>query len=163
MSQYGGIPHLAERLNVLFARVPRPGGTGQPYSNELAADELHNLGVSVTGTYLSQLRSGRRDNPSAKLLAAIADLFQVPISYFFDAQASPDPSTGSGNGKDRRIREIVAQAADVSDAGIASLEAILQQIRQIEGLNEAPPPIRERPSLPHQARQARETADHAVR
>jgi len=132
----GGLPRLADRLNVLFARVPRRGGT-QPYSNDGAAEELSSAGVSVTGAYLSQLRSGKRNNPSARLLAAIADLFEVPVTYFFDAdqaasiEAQLDTLAALRNAG---VRGIVTRTAGVSDAGIANLAAILEQLRQMEGL-----------------------------
>ena len=133
----GGLPHLAERLNVLFARIPRRGGT-QPYSNERAAEELAAAGISVTGTYLSQLRSGRRNNPSARLLAGIAELFEVPIGYFFDAEQAAkveeqlDALVAMRNS---RVRGILARTAGVSEAGIANLSAALDHIRHIERLN----------------------------
>lgn len=133
-----GIPHLADRLNVLFGRVPRRGGS-QPYSNERAAEELGVAGVSVTGTYLSQLRSGKRSNPSAKLLMGIADLFDVPITYFFDEdqaakiEAQLDALAALRNAG---VRGIVARAVGVSDVGIANLGGVLEQIRRIEGLPE---------------------------
>lgn len=131
----GGVPHLADRLNALFARVPQPGST-HLYSNERAAKELSAKGVKVTGTHLSLLRSGKRNNPSARLLAAIADLFDVPLTYFFDEHqaatinAELDLLAGL---RDTQVRGILARAAGLSDSGRASLGAILDQIRQMEG------------------------------
>ena len=78
-----GIPGLAEKLNRLFLTVPAVTRTGL-YSNDSAAAALAERGVTVTGTHLSHLRTGRRDNPSARLLAGLADLFGLPIDYFFD-------------------------------------------------------------------------------
>lgn len=133
-----GIPHLAGRLNTLFARVPRRGG-GQLYSNERAAEELSAAGIPVTGAYLWQLRAGRRTNPSARLLNGIAELFGVPITYFFDegeaarveAQLEALAALRSSG-----VQGIVARAAGVSDAGLANLSAILEHIRKMEGLDE---------------------------
>lgn len=134
----GGLPHLADRLNVLFARVPRPG-TNQPYSNDRAAEDLSSAGVSVTGAYLSQLRSGKKHNPSARLLAGISDLFEVPITYFFDdeqARNIEEQLTALVALRSTNVRGIVARSAGVSDAGIANLAAILEQLRQMEGLED---------------------------
>jgi len=131
-----GIPHLAERLNALFARVPRPGGS-HPYSNDLAAEALRDRSISVTGVYLSQLRSGRRDNPSAKLLAGIAELFGVPITYFFDdeqaqrIEAQLDALAGL---RASGVQGIMARASDVSEGNQKALAAILEQILRIEGI-----------------------------
>ncbi|HET9648707.1 MAG TPA: helix-turn-helix domain-containing protein [Microlunatus sp.] len=134
----GGLPHLADRLNMLFARVPRPG-TNQRYTNERAAEELTAAGVSVSGAYLSLLRSGKKNNPTARLLAGIAELFQVPITYFFDADEAEritqqlDLVVALRNAG---VQGIVSRAAGVSDAGIANLAAILEQIRKMEGLDD---------------------------
>jgi transcriptional regulator with XRE-family HTH domain len=49
-----------------------------------AAEDLSAAGYTVTSGYLRQLRSGKRRNPTARLLAGIAKLFEVPITYFFD-------------------------------------------------------------------------------
>src|SRR5690348_10569641 len=78
-----GIPGLADKLNHLFATAAAPTRSGR-YSNDTAAEALTALGVTVSGVHLSHLRANRRDNPSARLLAGLAELFGVPISYFFD-------------------------------------------------------------------------------
>lgn len=136
-----GIPHLADRLNALFARVPA-SGTSQLYSNDRAAKELGDAGVKVTGSYLSLLRSGKQRNPSARLLGAIADLFDVPVTYFFDddqaaaINAELDLLIGL---RDTQVRGILTRAAGLSDRGKANLGAILDQIRQMEGLDDADP------------------------
>ena len=134
----GGLPHLADRLNELFARVPRPG-TNQPYSNARAAEVLSSAGVSVTGAYLGQLRSGKKSNPSARLVAGIAELFEVPVTYFFDddqARQIEDQLNALAGIRSAGVRGIVARSVGVSDAGIASLAAILEQLRLIEGLDD---------------------------
>ena len=138
----GGLPHLADRLNLLFARVPRPG-TNQHYSNDRAAEDLSSAGFSVTGAYLSQLRSGKKNNPSARLLAGIADLFEVPITFFFDdeqARKIEEQLNTLVALRNAGVRGIVARSAGVSDAGIASLAAILEQLRRMEGLDDAVEP-----------------------
>jgi transcriptional regulator with XRE-family HTH domain len=138
----GGLPHLADRLNVLFARVPQ-AGTNQRYTNDRAAEDLTAAGVSVSGGYLSLLRSGKKNNPTARLLAAIADLFEVPITYFFDADEAEritmqlDTLVALRNAG---VEGIVSRSAGVSDAGIANLAAILEQIRKMEGLDDVEPP-----------------------
>src|SRR5688500_16218036 len=77
------LPSLAARTNHLFAHVPR-AGCSELCSYEGAASVLVAAGISVTTGYLRQLRSGKRRNPTARLLAGIAQLFEVPITYFFD-------------------------------------------------------------------------------
>lgn len=77
-----GVPGLAATLNHLFATVLMPGGQGL-WTNEAAARTLSEHGTLVTGAYLGMLRGGKRTNPSARNLHAIATLFGVPLDYFF--------------------------------------------------------------------------------
>lgn len=129
-----GLPHLAERLNVLFANIPRRGGP-ELYSNERAAEDLSTAGVSVTAGYLRQLRSGKRRNPTARLLAGIANLFQVPITYFFDKDQAEKMATQLqvlARLRAAGVRGIVARSTDLTANDIDDLAPILEQIRQLE-------------------------------
>jgi transcriptional regulator with XRE-family HTH domain len=132
-----GIPGLAEKLNHLFASVPAPTRRGL-YSNDSAAHALDERGVTVSGVHISHLRSGRRNNPSARLLAALADLFGVPIGYFFDTtmedriNSELDSLTAF---KDDRAKNLMLRAQGVSPENMDHLAAILERIRQIEGLD----------------------------
>ena len=132
-----GIPGLAEKLNHLFATVPTPTRSGL-YSNDTAARALEERGVTVSGVHISHLRSGRRDNPSARLLAALAELFGVPIGYFFDTTMEDrinDELEALSALKDSRAKSLMLRAQGVSPASMEHLEAILERIRKIEGLD----------------------------
>ena len=132
-----GISGLAEKLNHLFATVPAPTRSGL-YSNDAAAHALAERGIVVSGVHLSHLRSGRRDNPSARLLAALADLFGVPIGYFFDSTVEArinDELEALVALKDSRIRSLILRAQGVSAESMEHLGAILDRIRQLEGLD----------------------------
>jgi transcriptional regulator with XRE-family HTH domain len=132
-----GIPGLADKLNHLFATVPAPTRSGM-YSNDSAAQALTERGVAVSGVHLSHLRSGRRDNPSARLLAALADLFGVPISYFFDSTMEErinEELHALSALRDSRAKSLMLRAQGVSPQSMEHLEAILERIRQIEGLD----------------------------
>ena len=43
----------------------------------------------MSGTYLWLLRTGVRNNPSRRMLEAIAVFFGVPVAYFFDDTVEP--------------------------------------------------------------------------
>lgn len=129
-----GLPHLAERLNVLFANVPRRGGP-QLYSNEQAAEDLAAAGVPVTSGYLRQLRSGKRRNPTARLLGSIANLFDVPITYFFDDEQARNIATQLeqlARLRDAGARGIVARSTGQDAGGLGDLGPILEQIRKLD-------------------------------
>ena len=132
-----GLPGLADKLNHLFATVPAPTRSGR-YSNDTAARALEDRGVTVSGVHISHLRSNRRDNPSARLLAALADLFGVPIGYFFDDttedRINADLEALSAL-RDPRVKTLLVRTQGVSPQGLDHLEAILEHLRQIEGLD----------------------------
>ena len=132
-----GIPGLAEKLNHLFASVPAPTRSGL-YSNDSAAHALEERGITVSGVHISHLRSGRRNNPSARLLAALAELFGVPIGYFFDTTMEDRINTeldALTALKDSRAKSLMLRAQGVSPESMEHLEGILERIRQIEGLD----------------------------
>lgn len=73
---------LADRLDRLF-RTITPGGV--EYSSAAVAEAItRDQGISISHTYVWQLRTGRRDNPTLQHLGALAKFFGVPVSYFLD-------------------------------------------------------------------------------
>ena len=140
MASGEGIPGLADKLNHLFATAPGPGRSGH-YSNDTAAQTLEKYGVTVSGVHLSHLRANRRDNPSARLLAALAELFGVPYSYFFDSTTEDTINANLATLtalQNDQIKQLMERAQGVSPRGLSHLQAILDQIRVLEGLDADP-------------------------
>ncbi len=132
-----GLPGLADKLNHLFAVVPRSSESARLHSNESAAEALQQAGIRVSGTHLSHLRAGRRDNPSARLLDGIAKLFGVPIAYFFDGDLEREVNAQLATlvaMRDTRVRHLMTRAQGVSPESLGQIEGILDQIRRLEGL-----------------------------
>ncbi|WP_328554983.1 helix-turn-helix domain-containing protein [Streptomyces sp. NBC_01007] len=77
---------LADKLNELFANV-RPD-VGHEYSNEQAAAAIRGTGVTISQSYIWQLRKGIKTNPTLKHLEALAGFFGVPTAYFLDTETS---------------------------------------------------------------------------
>lgn len=135
-----GLPELADKLNHLFATVPRSVTSTRAHSNESAAEALEQYGIRVTKTHLSHLRAGRRDNPSARLLAGIAQLFGVPIAYFFDENLEREVNQQLATlvaMRDARVKNLMMRAQGVSSESLGQIEGILDQIRRLEGLEVA--------------------------
>lgn len=126
-----GVAGLSPKLEHLFAVVPRP--TGGRYTNETAAQALAEAGVKVSSVHLSHLRSGRRNNPSARLLAALAELFGVPFGYFFDPaieeQVNSEFSTLAAL-HDTRVKGLMLRAQGLNRQDFKKLEDVLEQIRR---------------------------------
>jgi transcriptional regulator with XRE-family HTH domain len=127
-----GIPDLAAKLQHLFRTIPRPDGQGW-YTNEVMVQAVADQGVQLTVQHLSSLRNGRRNNPSARLLAAIAAVFGVPVDYFFDAdeerRVNEDLQTLT---QLRRVGGLRLRG-EIDPKGLLELLDALQQIRQMEG------------------------------
>lgn len=108
---------LAERLNHLFAAV-RPDG-GQEYSNEQVAAAITRTGVTISQSYIWQLRKGKKTNPTIKHLQALAGFFGVPVSYFLD-----DEAAGQVNGQLEALQAEQARLAEALERGEVRLMAM---------------------------------------
>ena len=85
----GAAPTLADKINYLFATVRPRGDSKREYSNEHVAAEIGRVnGVTISQSYIWQLRKGKKDNPTLKHLQALADFFGVPAAYFFDEEVN---------------------------------------------------------------------------
>lgn len=69
------------RLDDLFARVRSRGGE---YSNEHVAAAITDTGISISQSYIWQLRKSKKDNPTLRHLQGLAWFFGVPVAYFFE-------------------------------------------------------------------------------
>lgn len=142
MAENGGPPELAERLDVLFRTVVPPGGHGR-WSNEQASAELTRQGTPTSAAYLSQLRHGKRVNPSARILGALAELFRVPVGYFFDqatAERIDENLPLLSALQDPEVVAVALRARGLSPGGLACVRGIIEHFRTIERLpNEGDP------------------------
>ena len=84
---------LADRLDGLFQTVhPKDRG---PYTPAEVAEAVNQAAGErvISSTYVWQLRTGRRDNPTQKHLSALATFFGVSPMYFFEeTEADRAPS-----------------------------------------------------------------------
>jgi transcriptional regulator with XRE-family HTH domain len=133
---------LAERLDRLFATV-HPSGRG-PYTLREAADAINtDAGETIiSAAYLSQLRTGKRGEPSHSRLAAISRFFRVDISYFSDQV--PDEDAGRqaealAAMQDDGVRTIALRARGLSEPSLAAVLAVIENARRLENLPDPDP------------------------
>jgi len=75
------VSSFAEKLDRLFTTIRRPDGSQFTMSD--VASEISAAGeIKLSASYLSELRSGRKDNPNIWVVNAIAEYFGQPIEYF---------------------------------------------------------------------------------
>lgn len=132
------LPGLAERLDLLFRTVPRRGGSSQLHTSTSVVEELEQQGISVTPNHIRALRTGRRRNPSFRLLAGLAEIFQVPLDYFVDDAISAEIQASLKTVvamRDTGVQQLMMRAHGVSAESLGPVLALLDQIRRIEGLD----------------------------
>ncbi|WP_410658237.1 helix-turn-helix domain-containing protein [Amycolatopsis sp. lyj-112] len=98
---------LAEKLDHLFANVTRRNG--HEFSYEEVASAITAAGVTISQSYVWQLRKGKKDNPTLKHLQGLADFFGVPVTYFFNEDVSDrvDRQLEFLRAEQARLREMV--------------------------------------------------------
>ncbi|MGL4744123.1 MAG: hypothetical protein ACRCXL_07000 [Dermatophilaceae bacterium] len=107
MTRSDELPRLSSRLEHLFATVPNPQGTR--YTVEAVVRELGQRGITVTATHLQNMKAGRARNPSARLVGGLAEVFGVPVGYFYDED------------EERRVNEQLAALTSLRQAQVSGL------------------------------------------
>jgi transcriptional regulator with XRE-family HTH domain len=129
------MPRLAAQLNHLFATVPRAEGSRELWTNDEAAASMSATGVTISAAYLSQLRTGKRDNPSARHIAAIARLFGVPMEYFFDEETASKIDADLKllvAVRDAGVQAIALRAHGLSAESLSGVADMIDHIRRLE-------------------------------
>lgn len=141
MAEPGRARSLADKLNHLFATATTR--RGHEYSNEQAATAIVATGVTISQSYIWQLRKGRKDNPTFKHLRALAAFFGVPVSYFFDDAVTDrvDQQLDDLRAEQARLNEIMGssdaqlmalRAGELSPAGRRQVMDLLDVVHRLE-------------------------------
>ncbi|MBY8888366.1 helix-turn-helix domain-containing protein [Streptomyces sp. PTM05] len=125
---------LAEKIDALFRVVRRP--SHEQFSHEEVAKACREAtGESFSATYLWQLRTGRRDNPTKRHLEALARFFQVPVAYFFDddrGAAIAKELELLGALRDAGVRSVALRAVNLSPEGVGTISDMIDVIARRE-------------------------------
>jgi transcriptional regulator with XRE-family HTH domain len=141
---------LAAKLDRLFAAV-HPRGTGE-YTYREVADGVRARGFApISATYIWQLRTGQRSNPTMKHVEGLAAFFGVPVNYFFNddvaarVDAELDVLVALREGP---IRQIALRAAGLSPESQQAIAEMVEHVRRLEGLPDSPSVAISEPSSP---------------
>jgi transcriptional regulator with XRE-family HTH domain len=125
---------LAEKIDALFRVVRRPDR--EAYTHEEVARACREAtGESFSATYLWQLRTGRRDNPTKRHLEALAQFFQIPVAYFFDDEQDARIAAELellGALRDARVRSVALRAVNLSPEGMGTISDMIDLIAKRE-------------------------------
>lgn len=81
-------PSFASKLNRLFDECRAPDG--RRFANTEVVEAINLTGqATISPSYLSELLSGKKDNPSIWTVKALADFFGQPLDYFVEQDLPP--------------------------------------------------------------------------
>jgi len=129
---------LATKIDKLFQVVRKPNR--EQYSHDEVAKACREAtGESFSTTYLWQLRTGRRDNPTKRHLEALAQFFQVSPAYFFDDEQSAKIAEELellGALRDAGVRNVALRAVTLSPAGLDTISDMIDAIARREAIRD---------------------------
>ncbi len=117
---------IAEKLDRLFRQL-RP----EPSYMAVADAVRSGQGVPISHTYIWQLRTGKRDNPTIQHLTALAAYFGVPVAYFLDDEEAARIDAQLDLLQTIRaagVTEIAMRAADVSPRGRDTINEMIRKV-----------------------------------
>lgn len=123
---------IAQRLEHLFAETAGPHG--RPVTLQEIIHRMEQRGISTMSvSYLQQLRTGQAHNPRLQHLRALADAFDVPLSYFLDEDTAP---SASQDGLTPEERKVALRVHGLSDEALSSVKSIVEFARKRERLDD---------------------------
>lgn len=140
---------FAGKLTALFESTVRTP-TDERWTNTALAEAVTDLGVPTVQSYISQLRHGKRSNPSADLVGAIATVLGVPVGYFYDDEevtlAEAEAMRTVSALRSAGVQSVAWRASGLSAEGLEQLQRMADYIRQAESL---PPVTSDEPRPSH--------------
>lgn len=127
---------LAAKLDHLFQTV-HPLDRGEYTYREVAAAVEQRGGPTISASYIHQLRTGVKDNPTKKHLEALASFFGVAPAYFFDDAAAEKIDAQLAllaAMRDADVRNVALRAAGLSAESLEVVRGMIERARQLEGL-----------------------------
>lgn len=133
-------PGLAAKIDRLF-RTVHPGDRGEFSADEVASALREMGGPTISSTYIWQLRTGKRDNPTKKHLEALAAFFRVPVSYFFDSDAAERIDAELdllAAMRDHGVRSIALRTVGFDERSLEVVRGVVDQLRTLQRLPPLP-------------------------
>ncbi|MFD8720399.1 helix-turn-helix domain-containing protein [Streptomyces sp. NPDC059629] len=134
---------LAQKLDHLFETATPKGQRAPSHEDVATAINIAAGERAISGTYIWQLRTGRKTNPTMKHLEALARYFGVSPAYFLDneqAQRIDEQLALLQALKESDVRNIALRAHGLSDSSRQTLAGVVSHLRKLEGLAEDPGP-----------------------
>jgi len=127
-------PTLAGRLDHLFS-VQGGRKAREPTYREVATAIADRGGPTVSPSYIWQLRTGLKDNPTLKHLEALAGYFGVEPAYFFNSEAAERIDADHALRvamTNPAVRHLALSAAELSPDSLAMVRLMVERTRGLE-------------------------------
>jgi len=124
---------IAEKLDCLFQEFTNPQGKEYTYQ-----EIEEGTGRAVTSTYVWKLRTGKANNPGFRVLKALSEFFQIPVSYFFDDDISPDylqEMKLASQLRKQGVAQIALRASALDARGQQAVLEMIEYVRKAQGLS----------------------------
>ncbi|MEV6302224.1 helix-turn-helix transcriptional regulator [Actinoplanes sp. NPDC051861] len=142
---------MRDRLNYLFETV-RPAGKPRYSVREVAEAIKRDQDFDISAAYINYICTGERENPGVQQVRALAQFFGVPAAFLLGEgdpgqvareldqlraavrikermQAADDAMNDPG------VRVVALKARGLSPSHLKLVSAMLDQVREIEGLD----------------------------
>lgn len=130
---------LAEKLEHLLS-VTAPAGQKAPSNEEVAtAINIAAGEKTISATYVWQLRTGRKTNPTMRHLEALAQYCGVSAAYFLSDEESAkiDEQLALLDAlKQSDTRNIALRSTGLSESSRRAVSNMIDQLRKLEGLSD---------------------------
>ena len=128
------VTFLTDRLDYLFETV-HPKGR-KPYSYQEVADGINAAAGenSISPSYLWQLHTGKKANPTRRHIALIAAFFGVSPLYFFEGEQDlgVEEIELARILQDPKVHALARAAAGLSDKSLDAIAALIKSLHTIE-------------------------------
>ncbi|MFJ9865360.1 helix-turn-helix domain-containing protein [Streptomyces sp. NPDC101165] len=134
---------LAQKIEHLFATTTPNGQKAPSHEDVATAINIAAGERAISATYIWQLRTGRKTNPTKKHLEALARYFGVSPAYFLDneeAQRIDEQLALLQALKERDVRSIALRAHGLSASSRQTLADVVSHLCKLEGLGEGQGP-----------------------
>lgn len=126
---------FSAKLNHLFATV-RPAHGEEASYREVAATIAEQGGPTISPSYIYQLRSGIRENPTLRHVQALAKYFGVEVAYFTDDEIAEQTDAQLATlaaMRDAGVRSIALRAANLSPESLGLVSDMIDVASKMEG------------------------------
>lgn len=115
-------PSLQGRINRLFDVIRPPRALDRPYHNKEVVAACKQSGRDISESHLSELRRGIKENPTLRILEALAWFFNVRVGYFTDPATAAEVEVELAVEESQLQAKLEAQREAQQDLAEAALE-----------------------------------------